>query len=254
MKWILALLLLLVVEPLHGAKLVIPSLEINGERFREVSLGEADGKSLIVLHTDGVAHIPLKEIPPLQIRRLEKRVSRSLTVPPVSVRGSSPIVRPRLEPKLVAARFTAKAPPAKPIAYHSAFLAQAVERWNGLTSAIPMQLGSFFFRSRLLFIALAILLAVMLIAVFLRPPRNAPARVRHPRTSYEILGCSPTDSLASIKSRYRNLVKRHHPDVLAAKGASKKAVDKAAEQFRAVQQAYEAIELERSSRVAGTPL
>ena len=62
---------------------------------------------------------------------------------------------------------------------------------------------------------------------------------------YDVLGCSPTDTVATIKKRYRKLVLQHHPDRLAAQGLPEEFRDAAKKKFREIQEAYELIQEER---------
>src|SRR3989304_1950623 len=52
------------------------------------------------------------------------------------------------------------------------------------------------------------------------------------RTYYEILGLPRTASTADIKKRYRELVRRHHPDVTADKAAGEKAFVQITEAYK----------------------
>jgi len=52
------------------------------------------------------------------------------------------------------------------------------------------------------------------------------------RDPYEVLGVQKTDSEAAIRSAYRKLAKRHHPDVNPGK-------PEAAEKFKEISAAYD---------------
>lgn len=54
---------------------------------------------------------------------------------------------------------------------------------------------------------------------------------------YEVLGLSPTDSDSELKSAYRRLVKKYHPDAL--QGMGEDVVKEAEASFRQIQAAYE---------------
>ena len=56
--------------------------------------------------------------------------------------------------------------------------------------------------------------------------------------SFSVLGVSQGASLAQIKSAYRTLVKKYHPDRAKRQGVSEKF---ASERFRQIQEAYEEI-------------
>lgn len=77
----------------------------------------------------------------------------------------------------------------------------------------------------------------------------AQIKSRHvPQTnpSYQVLGCSPSDTDETIKSRYRKLARDFHPDTIASKGLPEEFVVFAHEKFREIQEAYEAIKKERA--------
>jgi DnaJ like chaperone protein len=58
---------------------------------------------------------------------------------------------------------------------------------------------------------------------------------------YTILGAETTDSLDTIKKKYRALAMQWHPDKMAAKGASSEALRHAKEKFQQINEAYERI-------------
>ncbi|MFZ7126535.1 MAG: TerB family tellurite resistance protein [Desulfobacterales bacterium] len=62
---------------------------------------------------------------------------------------------------------------------------------------------------------------------------------------YDVLGVSEKDSIETIKSRYRTLVKEYHPDRIASKGLPDELLEVAEEKFREIQAAYETIKEER---------
>lgn len=55
---------------------------------------------------------------------------------------------------------------------------------------------------------------------------------------YAILGCKEADSVEHIKRRYREMVKKFHPDKIASKGLSEEFMDFATIKFREVEEAY----------------
>lgn len=59
--------------------------------------------------------------------------------------------------------------------------------------------------------------------------------------AYEILECSPQDSIKKIKSAYRKLALRHHPDRLKAQGLSSEMLSQASARFRSINEAYSLI-------------
>jgi DnaJ like chaperone protein len=74
--------------------------------------------------------------------------------------------------------------------------------------------------------------------------------VRDPDGPYETLGLASDATDAEIKLRYRELVKRHHPDALLSKGVPPEFLIAAERRLAAVTAAYEAIQLERGKRAA----
>ncbi len=65
---------------------------------------------------------------------------------------------------------------------------------------------------------------------------------------YRVLGCKTTDSLQTIKSRYRKLVMKHHPDRYASEGLTEEMQAFSLERFREIQRAYDEICLRRGGR------
>ena len=66
---------------------------------------------------------------------------------------------------------------------------------------------------------------------------------------YEVLSVAPDATDAEIKSRYRELVKSHHPDALVAKGVPAEFLAGAERRLAAITAAYEAILADRGKRV-----
>ncbi|MCB0528825.1 MAG: TerB family tellurite resistance protein [Saprospiraceae bacterium] len=60
---------------------------------------------------------------------------------------------------------------------------------------------------------------------------------------YLILGAKPTDSMETIKKKYRALAMKWHPDKLAANGASQESLRHAKEKFQQINEAYEKIKI-----------
>jgi DnaJ like chaperone protein len=58
---------------------------------------------------------------------------------------------------------------------------------------------------------------------------------------FELLGCSPNDSMESIKKRYRELTRTFHPDTVTGKDLHPEITKLAAAKFRDIQEAYERI-------------
>ncbi len=58
---------------------------------------------------------------------------------------------------------------------------------------------------------------------------------------YEILKCSPEDSMDTIKKAYRKLASEYHPDKIQSKGLPEAFVIFANEKFKEISHAYEAM-------------
>ena len=56
---------------------------------------------------------------------------------------------------------------------------------------------------------------------------------------YVVLGCNPTDNLATIRKKYLQLSKEHHPDVLVSKGVPKEVIEESKKKMRAINSAFE---------------
>jgi DnaJ like chaperone protein len=63
--------------------------------------------------------------------------------------------------------------------------------------------------------------------------------------AYKILECSPNDSDAAIKKKYRQLALKHHPDRQMAQGVPKEMIKVFESQFRQIQQAFETVDEHR---------
>ncbi|MEC9466905.1 MAG: DnaJ domain-containing protein, partial [Myxococcota bacterium] len=61
------------------------------------------------------------------------------------------------------------------------------------------------------------------------------------------LGCSPSDSMDVIKARYKKLVMENHPDRMVAQGMPDEFVKLANEKLQGINEAYDAIKLEKGS-------
>jgi len=59
--------------------------------------------------------------------------------------------------------------------------------------------------------------------------------------AYSTLGASKDDDLATIKKKYRSLVKKYHPDIMKAKGASEEYIADATTKVQKINSAYEMI-------------
>ena len=63
---------------------------------------------------------------------------------------------------------------------------------------------------------------------------------------YVVLGCDPNDDFASIRKKYLNLSKTHHPDVLVSKGVPKEVIEESKKKMRAINSAFDQIEKMKS--------
>ncbi|WP_417319606.1 TerB family tellurite resistance protein [Emcibacter sp.] len=68
------------------------------------------------------------------------------------------------------------------------------------------------------------------------------------RDPYVVLGVERTATDQEIKSRYRKLIKEHHPDLLMAKGVPEEFIEVANEKLAAINEAYDRIAKERNIR------
>lgn len=63
--------------------------------------------------------------------------------------------------------------------------------------------------------------------------------------AYEVLESTPADDDNAIKKKYRSLVKKHHPDIIAGQGASQSIIDEATTKLQEINEAYELIKKQR---------
>jgi DnaJ like chaperone protein len=79
----------------------------------------------------------------------------------------------------------------------------------------------------------------------LDPVRVGRVRARHlaaEANPFRVLGVSPDADMATIRARYRALVREHHPDSLIARGVPPEFVRVATDRLAAINAAFEAIE------------
>lgn len=69
--------------------------------------------------------------------------------------------------------------------------------------------------------------------------RKASQSAMNEAKAYEVLGLDKSATFQEIKSKYRALVREHHPDVLMGKGASQDIIDQATEKLQQINEAYE---------------
>jgi len=63
--------------------------------------------------------------------------------------------------------------------------------------------------------------------------------------AYEILGVTKDDDMATIKKKYRKLVKQNHPDIITGQGATQSIIDQATKKLQQINEAYEIIKKAR---------
>ncbi len=63
--------------------------------------------------------------------------------------------------------------------------------------------------------------------------------------AYEILEATSEDDNNVLKKKYRTLVKKHHPDIIAGQGADQNIIDEATQKLQEINEAYELIKKER---------
>lgn len=63
--------------------------------------------------------------------------------------------------------------------------------------------------------------------------------------SCDILGIKITDDMSTIKKKYRELVKKNHPDIITGQGASQSIIDEATTKLQEINEAYEFIKKEK---------
>ena len=63
---------------------------------------------------------------------------------------------------------------------------------------------------------------------------------------YVVLGCDPNDSFTTIRKKYLNLSKEHHPDVLVSKGVPREVIEESKKKMRAINSAFDQIEKMKS--------
>jgi len=63
--------------------------------------------------------------------------------------------------------------------------------------------------------------------------------------AYDILGVSANDDMKIIKKKYRELVKKNHPDIITGQGASQSIIDEATAKLQEINESYELIKKEK---------
>ncbi len=72
--------------------------------------------------------------------------------------------------------------------------------------------------------------------------KTEPPKQPEPPIAYTILGCNPSDSMETIRAKYKELVKQFHPDKYASQNLPPMLKEKAVAWFREIQEAYEEVE------------
>ncbi len=75
---------------------------------------------------------------------------------------------------------------------------------------------------------------------------NANASQGTVNDAYAVLGASRSDDLSTIKKKYRALVKKYHPDMMKAKGASEEYIQDATQKVQKINSAYEMVKKEKA--------
>ena len=70
-------------------------------------------------------------------------------------------------------------------------------------------------------------------------------KVNNLKRAYEVLGVQESDDMATIKKKYRKLVKENHPDIITGQGASESIIEKATKKLQEINEAYELIKKEK---------
>ena len=68
----------------------------------------------------------------------------------------------------------------------------------------------------------------------------------HKQNPYIILGCNPNDDLQTIRKKYLQLSKEHHPDALISKGLPKELITESEKKLASINSAYDKIEKMKS--------
>lgn len=63
--------------------------------------------------------------------------------------------------------------------------------------------------------------------------------------AYAVLEANASDDDNTLKKKYRNLVKKHHPDIVSGQGASQDIIDEATKKLQEINEAYEIIKKDR---------
>jgi len=78
-----------------------------------------------------------------------------------------------------------------------------------------------------------------LLRISARTPNHVVAA--RPGSAHAVLGCAPTAPIEVVREAYRRLVKRHHPDVLSARGATPAEIAEATRMMERINAAWQEI-------------
>jgi len=65
--------------------------------------------------------------------------------------------------------------------------------------------------------------------------------------AYKTLGANEDDDMGTVKKKYRELVKKHHPDIVTGQGASESIIEEATKKLQELNEAYELIKKNNKS-------
>jgi len=65
--------------------------------------------------------------------------------------------------------------------------------------------------------------------------------------AYKTLGATQNDDMGVVKKKYRELVKKHHPDIVTGQGASESIIEEATKKLQELNEAYELIKKNNKS-------
>ena len=65
--------------------------------------------------------------------------------------------------------------------------------------------------------------------------------VKRAKNPYDVLGLKEGAPFDEVKKRYRELVKKYHPDILMGRGESEEMIEKSTRKLQEINEAYETI-------------
>ena len=81
--------------------------------------------------------------------------------------------------------------------------------------------------------------------MILKDSQQAASKAISLEKAYEILESKIDDDNATLKKKYRSLVKKHHPDIISGQGAAQNIIDEATKKLQEINEAYEMIKKDR---------